>query len=359
MKIALVHEFLNQMGGAERVLENFLEIWPDATVHVILYNKDKTFGRFENTKKNISFLNSLPLARQHPRLFLGLMPSAIESFSFDDFDLVLSDSSSFAKGAKTGAKMHICYCHTPTRFLWTEPEYVKQQKYPALLKQAGKLILPALRRWDYKAAQRPDFLIANSENVRRRINLYYHRDAVTIMPPVDAQFFQRVSTTQDYFFTAARLEPYKRVDLVIQAFNELKLPLKVGGTGTDVERLKKLAGPTIEFLGRLEDTELRQRYSEAKAFIFPAEEDAGIMPLEASACGTPVIAYGVGGSLETVKAGISGEFFYKQDVESIKSAIENFDSTKYDPVAIRNHALQYDKPVFQKKIREFVESHLK
>ena len=270
MKIALVHEFLNQLGGAERVLENFLEIWPayakasaselDATVHVILYDKDKTLGRFEEYKKRISWLNALPGVKRHPRLFLILMPGAIEGFEFDDYDVVLSDSSSFAKGANARNKLHICYCHTPTRFLWTEPEYLDYQEYPALLKFFGHLVLPRLKRWDYQAAQKPNFFIANSSNVQHRIKNYYKRDSVVIYPPVDTDFFKPLGEKKNYFFTASRLEPYKKVEAIIEAFNRLGWPLKIAGKGTHMEKLKQISKPNIEFLGRVLDEDLRRLY---------------------------------------------------------------------------------------------------
>jgi glycosyltransferase involved in cell wall biosynthesis len=344
------------------VLQNFLEIWSEAEVHVLLYNKQKTQGEFERYKKKVSYLNVIPGIKQHPRLFLPLMPGAIESFQFDDYDLVLSDSSSFAKGVKTD-KLHICYCHAPTRFLWTELGYLDQQKYPGIFKGLGKLLLPRLKKWDLAAAQRPTFFIANSVNVQNRIRKYYQRESEVIFAPVDTEFFSAEggSTSgghtqkQDYFFAASRLEPYKKIETVIEAFNELDKPLKIAGTGTDLERLKAMAGSNIEFLGRVTDEELRKHYSEAQAFIFPAEEDAGIMPLEAMACGTPVIAFGFGGALETIQQGITGEFFYEQSAESLKNVVNNFDSSKYNSQTIRTHALQFDKKIFQKRIKEFVE----
>ena len=355
MRIALVHEFLNQLGGAEKVLQNFLAIWPDATVHVIFYNKEKTQGEFEAAKKKISFLNNWPMAQKHPRLFWALMPSAIESFRFDDFDVVLSDSTSFAHGAKTRGKLHICYYNTPTRFLWTDADYIKQQKYPRVLREIGSLLLPQMRKWDLKASKRPDFLIANSANVQERIQKFYHRDSVVIPPPVDTQFFHPVGEKQDYFLAASRLEPYKKVDLVVEAFGKLGLPLKVIGTGTVFDQLKVAAKPNIEFLGRVSDEYLRKYYSGAKAYVFPADEDAGITVIEAQACGTPVLAYGVGGSLETVKPGVTGEFFREQTAEAIIKAVKNFDAAKYNPTEIRKNAEQYDKVIFQKKIKDFVE----
>src|SRR3989338_4280516 len=355
MKIALVHEFLNQLGGAERVLENFLKIWPDATLHVIFYDSKKTHGVFEPARKKISYLDKWPLMHRHPKLFLALLPKVIESFRFDDFDVVVSDSSSFAKGAKSRGKLHICYCHTPTRFLWTNDEYLGQQLYPAPLRWLGQLILPAIRQWDFRAAQGPDFYIANSVNVQMRIKKYYKRDSIIIPPPVDTEFFHPEESKEDYFLVAGRLEPYKKTDLVVAAFNDLGLKLKIAGSGTQLSELKKKAGPNVEFLGRVSDEDLQKLYARARAYIFPAEEDAGISIVEAQSCGIPVLAFGAGGALETVISGQTGEFFKEQTAEAIKQAVKNFDSTKYDPLKIRRHAQQYDKLIFQEKVRKFVE----
>ncbi|MBI3952473.1 MAG: glycosyltransferase [Candidatus Doudnabacteria bacterium] len=356
MKIALVHEFLTQLGGAERVLQNFLEIWPHATIHVLIYDKDKTKGIFEAYDKRISFLERLPLAKNHHRWFLALMPSAVRTFDFSDYDLILSDASSFAKGVKAKGKLHICYCHTPTRFLWTEQEdYLASQPYPFWAKWLARPVLKVLKKWDYFAAQGPDFFVCNSENVKNRIKKYYKRDAEVIWPPVDTELFHPEGKKENYFFVASRLEPYKKIELVVSAFNELGLPLKVAGSGTNSEKLRAMARSNIEFLGRVSDEELRKRYSEAQAFIFPAEEDAGIMMLEAQACGTPVITYRAGGAVEIVKEGVTGKFFETQSSESIKQAIQSFDTAKFDPNIIRQHAQNFDKKIFQKKIKEFVE----
>ncbi len=359
MRIALVHDVLNQLGGAEKVLENFLEIWPDAVIHTVFYDEQKTYGVFARFKKRISWLNSFPFAHKHPRLFVGVIPLAFENFRFKDFDVVISDSSSFAKFAKSRGKLHISYIHTPTRFLWTEPEYLNRQNYPYLLRLAGKIILPLLRRWDYAAAQRPHFLIANSKNIQDRIKKYYNRESSVIFPPVDADFYKPTGQKQNYFLVASRLEPYKKIDLVIEAFNELGWPLKVAGTGTNLENLKSIAGSNVEFLGRVTDEELKRLYSEAKAYIFAAEEDAGIMVLEAQACGTPVIAYGKGGALETIVPGQTGEFFPEQSKESLVAVLRNFDSAKYTAETLRTHAVKFNKQVFQDKIRKFVEEKYK
>ncbi len=351
----MVHEFLNQLGGAEKVLQNFLEIWPDADVHVILYDEKKTQGEFEFAKKKISWLNKFPLAHKHPRLYLTLMPAAVESFSFEDYDVIFSDSSSFAKGAKANGKLHICYCHTPTRFLWTEPEYLNYQKYPSFMKSLGKLFMPWLKKWDFRAAQRPDFFIANSVNVQNRIKKFYNRDSVVIAPPVDTDFFQPGTDKRDFFLTVTRLEPYKKVDVLIEAFNQLGLPLKIVGTGTVESDLKKFAKPNVEFLGRVDNLALKQLYAEAKAFVFAAEEDAGIVFAEAQASGTPVIAYGKGGALESVIPGKTGELFQTQTALSLAEVLKNFNPAKYNPEEIKINAERFSKNNFQNHIKNFVE----
>ena len=216
-------------------------------------------------------------------------------------------------------------------------------------------MLRVLKKWDYNAAQNPDFFICNSENVKNRIKKYYNRESEVLWPPVNTELFHPEGKKENYFFVASRLEPYKRIELVVQVFNDLGLPLKVAGSGTNSEKLRAMARSNIEFLGRVSDEELRKRYSEAQAFIFPAEEDAGIMVLEAQACGTPVIAYRAGGALETIKEGATGLFFDQQTPESLKEAIGHFDTSMYRSEAIRQHALQFDKKIFQEKIKKFVE----
>ncbi|HYC79631.1 MAG TPA: glycosyltransferase [Candidatus Binatia bacterium] len=354
MKVALVHDVLNQLGGAEKVLENFLEIWPDATIHTVFYDEEKTKGVFAKYKKKISALDNFPFAHKHPKLFLPLIPFAFERFDFSEYDVVISDSSAFAKFVKTN-KLNICYCHTPTRFLWTEPGYIDTQRYPWILKLLGKVILPFIRKWDYRAAQRPDYMLANSENVKSRIEKYYQRDSFVIPPPIDAEFYQPSTTKKDYFLTVSRLEPYKKIDLIIKAFIKLNLPLKVAGTGTLLNVFKAISGSNIEILGRVSDEELRNLYAQAKAFVFAAEEDAGITLLEAQAAGTPVIAYRAGGALEVVKEGVTGEFFNRQEITDIENAVKSFDSGKYNSQTVRANAMQFDKKNFQKQIREFVE----
>lgn len=356
MKIALVHEFLTQFGGAERVLQNFLEIWPEAEVHVLVHNPSKVRHAFDGYKVTTSWINKLPGAMTDHKWYLALMPLGMRSFDLSGYDLVLSDSSSFAKGVTPGPFVHVCYCHTPTRFLWTETGvYLQSTRYPFFVKWLARPVLSWLRRWDYQAAQRPDFYIANSHNVQNRIRQYYGRESVVVPPPVDANFFTPQGERRDYYLAASRLEPYKKIDLVIKTFNKLGWPLKVAGTGSNLPALKKLAGPNIEFVGRVDDAELRQLYSECRAYVFAAEEDAGIMVLEAQACGAPVVAYGAGGSLETIRPGVTGEFFTPQTDAALEQVLRQFDHTKYNSQQIREHALQFDKNIFQQKIKQLVE----
>ncbi|MBX4187330.1 MAG: glycosyltransferase [Candidatus Doudnabacteria bacterium] len=358
MKVALVHEYLTQLGGAERVLKNFLEIWPEAVLHVLIFDDIKTHGEFSSYTRKLSFLDYLPGVHQHPRLFVTLMPLAIEHFNFDEFDVVISDSSSYAKGIKTD-KLHICYCHAPTRYLWTVHDYLAKQQYPEVLKQLGKPALAWLKKWDYKAAQRPNFFIANSKNIQNQIKKFYNRESIVIPPPVDTAKFYPDGARQNYFLAASRLEPYKKLDVIVEAFNELGLPLKIAGTGTIEQDLKQKAKANIEFVGAVNDDELRKLYAQAQAFVFAAEEDAGIMVVEAQACGTPVIAYRAGGAMETIKEGVTGEFFDQQTEESLVEKLRNFKAEKFNSALIRDNAMQYDKQIFQKKIKEFVEEKMR
>ncbi len=360
-KIALVHEFLTQLGGAERVLQALHEIFPAASVYTLVHDKAKTQGVFANWDVRPSFLQQLPGGVKSYKWYLFLMPKAIESFDFSGFDLVLSDSSAFAKGVITKKPtIHICYTHTPTRYLWQDlNSYVAQARIPAILKPIIKSYLKHyLRSWDYDAAQKPDFLIANSQTVGERVKQYYDRESEVIYPPVDTEFFKPVANKQNYFFTASRLEPYKKIELAIEAFNQLKLPLKVAGDGTELKKLKiKYQKSNIEFLGRVTDEELRNLYAGAKAFIFPAYEDAGIMVLEALACGTPVIGFQRGGTAEFIRDGENGVLFAEQTVDSLLTAVKKISTMKFDPFKLRESALPFDKERFKEKILAFIKAH--
>ncbi len=361
MKVALVHDFLNTWGGGEYVLKVFTEMFPEAPVFTLTYKPAIVNEFFPGTKVIPSYLQTKPGMPDKFKYYLSAMPKAVESFDLSGFDLVLSDSSAFAKGAlKAANAKHICYLHTPTRYLWSDrEEYIKNAPIPVpFLGQAVvRAITKKLQKWDLIAAQRPDVLIANSQFIAERTRQYYHRNPEYVLfPPVEGDRFKISNAPKDYYLVVARAEPYKRTDLAILAANQLGIKLKVVGAGTKLGRLKDMAGPNVEFVGRVSNEELVDLYANCIAFIFPPKEDAGITPLEAMASGRPVIAYAEGGALESVVAGVTGEFFKEQAVESLVEAIKNFDANKYDPAKIRTHAMKFDKEVFKKKIREIISS---
>lgn len=362
MKIALVHDYLVQYGGAERVLEAFTEIWPYAPIYTLLYDRDAMRGKFAAKHIKTSFLQGWPLARHHHRLFPPLMPLAIEQFDFREYDIVLSDSSSYAKSIITGPNtLHISYVHTPMRYAWDDcQKYTEDFGFPQAIKKVVPFFMNPIRVWDKAAADRVDHYVANSEFVRKRINKYYRKTAEVIHPPVDAErfFVAPPGSRKDYFLMVGRLIAYKRHDLAIEAFNCLKLPLKIIGRGPEYARLRALAGPTIEFLDRVSDEDLPRYYAECQAFIFPQEEDFGIVAQEAFASGRPVIAYRGGDIVEHLRSGEMGEFFETQSVESLMAVVQKFDPNRYDPMTIRRSVQAFDKEQFKGKIKHLVEQHL-
>ena len=356
MKVALVHDYLIQYGGAEKTLEALCEIFPNAPIYTLLYNPKLVSERFPNRKIHSSFLQKIPFIRKHHRSFLTLMPFAIEQFDFSKYDLVISDSASFAKGIITNpSTKHICYCHTPTRYLWDDcHRYLSDFRLPILVKKMAPYFLSRLRVWDYYAADRPDFFIASSEFIKRRIQKYYRKDSVVAYPPVSIDEFYISNGAKDYFLMVGRLLPYKKFDFAIKVFSESGLPLKIIGEGPEKKRLKKLAGKNIEFLGFLGDESLKKYYAECKALIFPQEEDFGIVPLEAMASGRPIIAYKAGGALETVIEGKTGIFFDRQEKQSLLGAIASFEKIDWNSLEIREHAKRFDKEVFKREIANII-----
>jgi len=358
MKVALVHDHLNQLGGAEKVLLNFHELYKDSPVFTLLYDKRALPEEFSHLDIKPSYIQKLPLARQSFKWYLMFMPSAIERHNLFDYDVVLSSASSFAKGVLTKPEaMQICYCHTPTRLLWSySHNYTAELTQPALVKKILPPFLSRLRLWDYQAAQRVDYFIANSKNVAARIKKYYNRNSEVIYPPVETDKFQISDEIGDYFILISRFRPYKKTDLAIQAFNKLKIKLKIIGTGEDEKKLKRMAADNIEFLGKVDDETKAYYLSRARALIHPqADEDFGITAVEAMAAGRPVIAFRGGGVLETVKENETGLFFAEQTWEDLADCVINFDIKQFDPYKIRQHALQFDKKLFQHRIKKFIE----
>lgn len=361
MKIALVHDFFTTWGGGERVLKYFSEIWPEAPIYLIAKDQ-KLIDEFLPGRKVIpSFLQDYPGMPKAFKFYLSFMPRAIESFDFSDYDVILSDSSAYAKGAITApTTKHVCYLHTPTRYLTSDKEeYIANAPIPLpfLGRPVVRSIIKNLQKWDLEASKRPDYLIANSQYIAKRCEKYYDRvpDEV-LFPPVDTKQFKPAAKIGDYWLILARAEPYKRTDLAIVAANKLGLKLKVVGGGSRIDEWRHLAGPTVELLGRVSDAQLADLYAHAIGFIFPPKEDAGMTPLEAMASGRPVIAYGEGGALESVAEGVSGEFFKEQTVDSLVEVLKNFKVEKYDPQKIREHAMRFDVEKFKQRIKAVVEN---
>jgi glycosyltransferase involved in cell wall biosynthesis len=356
MRIALIHDYLNQYGGAERVLETLCGIFSDAPIYTLLYDEAATGRVFKGREIHTSFLQKVPFARRHHHIFPLLMPLAIEQFDLSEFDIVLSNSASFAKGVITKPHTrHICYCMTPTRFLWDDSHrYIDEFRYPWPVKKLVPLFITYLRIWDKEAAHRVDKFIAISNFVKARIKKYYERDAEVIYPPVNIAKYSISSGVGDYFLMVGRLVSYKRFDLAVKVFNAIKKPLKIVGDGPERGRLEKMAGPNIEFLGLVSDYKMPEIYSRAQAVIFPQVEDFGLVPLEAMASGRPVIAFRDGGALETVVDGETGIFFDEQAEISLAQAVGRYYQTQFDPKLIRSHALKFDEAIFKQKITELL-----
>ncbi len=358
MKIALIHDHLIQEGGAERVLQTFARIWPDAPIYTLLYDKEKLGGLFPPEKVRTSFLQHYPGALKHYQWFLPLMPTATESYDLSEFDVVLSSSSAMAKGVITRSNtLHFCYCHTPTRYLWSDTHrYIEELKYPRLVKKVIPYSLTRLRAWDQLAAQRVDHYVANSKTVADRITKYYRRDSVIIHPPVDTEHFKPASTVGDYYLIGGRLVAYKRFDIAIKAFNRLGIKLKVFGTGPEEAKLRAMAKPHIEFLGKVPEADLPELFAKAIAFIHPHVEDFGITAVESMAAGRPVIAFAQGGACETVVEKKTGKFFDDQTWESLADTIVRFKPEEYDPAVISAYAAQFGAERFTKEIKTLIET---
>ena len=355
MKVAIVHDWLNQMGGAEAVLEALKELYPDAPIYTSIYHPRAMPDQYRQWEIRTSWLDRLPLIKTHHQPFLALYPLAFEGFDLRGYDLVISNKSAFCHGVITHpGTVHVCYCLTPTRFLWDYHNYIQHERISPL---AGALLSPVLhnlRLWDRAAAERVEHFVAISQTVRQRISKFYGRHASIIHPTVDVDRFRVQNGHEDYFLIVSRLVPYKRIDLAVEAFNELQLPLLILGDGRDRSRLQASAGPNIEFLGRLPDSEVEQYIARCQAFIFPGEEDFGIAPVEAQAAGRPVIAYAAGGALETVVDGVTGVFFREQTVDSLAQAVSEFDERAFDSHAIHTHARKFDQDTFKQAFQAFV-----
>lgn len=366
MKVALVYDRVNKFGGAERVLLALHQIWPKAPLYTAVY--DSSAAPWAADFKVIpSLAQKFPLAKKHHEFYPWLMPFAFENFNFDSFDVVISVTSAEAKGIITKpGTLHLCYCLTPTRYLWSSYQhYLKNPRYGLFNLPAKLLMKPTLsklRQWDKIAAQRPNYYLAISQTVAKRIKKYYQRKAEVIYPPVDTEKFRPLKTRKDksYFLVVSRLVSYKKINIIIDAFNQLGLPLKIIGDGTERRSLEKKAKANIEFLGqRLTDEQLLSYYQNCLALVFSAKEDLGLVSLEAQACGRPVIAYKIGGVGETIIKGETGMFFYPQTSKALIKAIKSFKAEKFKSEDCYNNAKSFSQKKFKIKFKSFVEEQWK
>jgi glycosyltransferase involved in cell wall biosynthesis len=358
MRVAIVHDWLTGLRGGEKVLELFLELYPEATIATLLHVPGSTSPRIESHPIRTTFIQKLPLVEQRYRWYLPLFPRAIESLDLSGFDLVISSSHCAAKGAiaPKGA-LHICYCHTPMRYVWDrfEDYFGSGWKSRLLYGPAARL----LRRWDRNSARRVDHFIANSHYVASRIRDYYGRDVdAVIPPPVDTDFYtpapEDAASAEPYFLVVSALVPYKRIELAFEAFRGRAEPLLVVGTGPSEAKLKALAPKNVRLLGWLPDEELRKLYRGCRATVLPGVEDFGIVPLEALACGAPVVAYGEGGALDTVKDGETGVLFREPTAASLSRAIDRVSGLRFNRESLRNWALGFSRERFLTQMREFI-----
>ncbi len=359
MQLALVHDWLNQIGGAEDVLATLVDHYPDSPIYTSLYAPDIMPDFYRAWDIRTLWMDKLPAIYQHHQPYLPLYPLAWQGLNLSAYDVILSNKSGFCHGLTFNSdnSLHICYCLAPTRYVWQLDGYIKREGLGAIAEIGLRPLVAMMKRWDYAAAQKVSHFIAISTEIQERIQTYYDRDSVIIYPPVETERFQPVPQDEvdDYFLIVSRLIPYKRIDLAVQAATRLNLPLKIGGKGRDMERLQAMAGDTVEFLGYVPDEDLPQLMAKAKAFLFPGLEDFGITPVQAEAAGRPVIAYKGGGALDTVMEGVTGEFFIEQTVDSLAEVMANFDTDKYDPAVIRQHALTFDTKNFLQQIDGYIE----
>jgi len=361
MRVAVLHDYLNQFGGAERVLKEILEIFPEADLYTLLYDQKKTFGWFEKNFKKSSFLDK-PLIRGKHRLFIPLMPLASSWLrSKEDYDLVFSSTAGYAKGFGIKGKKHICYCHSPLRYAW-EFDYLRYLPLaPQLFKETiGWTIAKKLRQWDKRAAGNVDFFIANSTHIAKQIKSYYEKDAKVVNPPVADIFFQKPAKAKpagSYYLMVGRLLYYKGFDLGVRAFNQLQLPLKIIGQGPEEKKIRNLnTSPRTEFKKYVSDRELRDLYHGAKALIFPQVEDFGLVAAEAQAGGLPVIAFDRGGSRDIVIEGKTGLFFREQKPEAIVRAVKEFEKARWNRDFISDQAKRFSRENFRRQIKDIVAS---
>jgi len=368
MKVAIIHDWLTGMRGGEKCLEIFCELFPDAVIFTLLHNRGSVSKQIESMPIRTSFIQRLPKSAKKYRNYLPLFPAAVKGFDLAGFDLVLSSSHCAAKGVTVPENtLHICYCYTPMRYAWVfYNEYFG--KLNIIKRCIISYILEQLKRWDLRTNENVDFFVAISDNIKNRIESCYDRTADVIYPPVATERFNISAKNGDFYLVVSALVPYKRVGIAIEAFNKSGKRLVIIGTGNSEAGLRRAASNNIEFLGWLSNEDIADYYARCKALIFPGEEDFGIVPVEAQCCGKPVIAYGKGGTLETIvplnprdiRQQPTGVFFYEQTPEALVKAIDTFEKNrdKFDSQAIRKNSLRFDREIFKEKIKKYIEEKI-
>ena len=359
MKIAIAYDYMTQMGGGERVIQALHEIFPDAPIYTVLYCPETMSDDFRKMDIRTSFVDRLPFAHKKFELYIPFFAFGMEQFDFREYDVVLSVSTMVAKGVVTGPRTcHVSLCFTPMRWAWDlYHDYLAELKDARLTRWAFRFFTHYYRIWDIASVSRVNYFIAGSEVASRRIRKHYSRDADVIYPPIDtSQFTPNGEGPEDFYLVVSRLVYAKRIDVVVDAFANTGRKLVVIGQGERLPQLKKAATSNITFLGYQSDEVVRDHYARCRALLFPGEEDFGLTPVEAQACGRPVIAYAAGGSLETVVEGETGVFFDDQSTEAVREAVDKFETIEFDPVHIRKNAERFDTKIFEKRIRDFVDA---
>ncbi len=360
MKVAIIHYWLVGMRGGEKVVEALCEMYPQADIFTHVYDPKMVSDRIRRHRIIPTFINSLPRAARMYKSYLPLMPLALEQLDLREYDLVISSESGPAKGViPRPDALHVCYCHTPMRYIWN-----MYQEYRVSAGRMTRLLMPPtahyLRMWDVTSAARVDSFVANAATVGNRIKRYYGRESVVIHPPVDTSAFSIATASElgDYCLMAGELVAYKRPDLAVRAFNDMKLKLVVIGGGEMIDEIRRIAGPTVTVMGSQPFDVLKKHYAQCRALIFPGEEDFGMVPVEAMASGRPVVAFGRGGATETVSEGLSGIFFAEQTVEAITAAVKRLDTVQFDSEKIAAHARQFSRERFIQQMHSHIDGLL-
>lgn len=355
IKIAVVHDYFTQLGGAEKVAEEIYKMLPSADLFATVALRDKVPEGIQDVSITTSWMQRLPKMRTLYRLYFPLYPFGVSSLDLSKYDLVVSSSSGYVKGVRVSPDaIHVCYCHTPMRWVWNFDGYSSRESFSGGIRAVLPSIIRRLRDWDEAASRQPDHFIANSRTIAAQIQRAYGRYAEVIPPPIDIDRFRMSDVHEDYYIVLARLVAYKRIDLAIEACTRLNRRLIVIGSGTAKESLARNAGPSVKFVGRISDAEVERYVSRCRALIFPGEEDFGMAPVEVAAAGRPTIAYGKGGALETVIENVTGVFFMEQTADSLVDAILQFEKQTWSAALIRDHAEGYGTEAFRKKFRAFL-----